>query len=76
MKANLTEAEPDYGFDHYEHDADGKCIRWRLVPSGRIVDKAGLEVWRASRPKRNVSNEILGMSWNQLEAKQGGKLRH
>ena len=75
MKTTLTEAEPDYGFDQFERDETGKCIRWKMVPSGRIVGPEYIEAWRKARgPNKRVSNEIFGMSWDQLEQRQGGKL--
>jgi hypothetical protein len=42
----------DYGFDHFERDETGKCIKWKLVPSGRIVDKAGFDAWQKTRTKK------------------------
>lgn len=65
----------DHGFDHHERDAAGKVVSWRLVPSGRIVDADGLKAWQATRTKRDVQNECLGMSWDEIERRQGGKLR-
>lgn len=60
----------DYGFNPL---GDGK---WELIPSKTIVDKKGLEEFKASRPKKNqVKNDCLGLSWEQIEAMQGGKLR-
>jgi len=60
----------DYGFDHHGPG------QWKLVPSGEIVDKAGLDAWRASRPKRPAPrNDCLGLSWDEIERMQGGKLR-
>lgn len=49
--------------------------RWRLVPSGEIVDREGYNAWKRSRRDIGARNEIFGLSWKQLEAKQGGKLR-
>lgn len=48
---------------------------FRMVPSGDIVDAAEKE--RRLKKTRPVEhkNEILGMSWDQLERKQGGKLK-
>ena len=66
----------DYGFDHYRRDASGKVVEWMLIPSRTIVDAAGLKAWQDSRPKRTApKNDCLGLSWEEIEAKQGGKLR-
>jgi hypothetical protein len=57
----------DYGCDPV---GDGT---FRLVPSGRIVTKAERDKLLATG--RTVKNDCLGLSWEQIEAKQGGKLR-
>lgn len=59
--------KPDHGSDPI---GDGK---FRMVPSGDIVDRAERDR-RLSR-KREVRNEILGMTWDELERAQGGKLK-
>jgi len=57
----------DYGADPL---GDGK---FRMVPSGDIVS---LEERNRRLPRRsNTKNEILGMSWDELERRQGGKLK-
>jgi len=63
------ERSHDYGFDPL---GNGK---WRAVPSGDIVDKAEMERRKSMRSQREAPrNEIFGMSWDELERKQGGKL--
>ena len=57
----------DYGADPM---GDGK---FRMIPSGEIVDKAEKE--RRLPKKREVKNDCLGLSWEAIEAKQGGKLK-
>jgi hypothetical protein len=60
----------DYGFDPL---GDGQ---YKLVPSGKIVDKAGLEEFKKNRPKKAApKNDCLGLSWEQIERMQGGKLK-
>lgn len=59
----------DYGFNPLGNG------QWELVPSKKIVDKKGLEEFLAQRSKtRNVINDCFGMSWDEIEAKQGGNL--
>ena len=49
---------------------------YELVPSNRVVDAAGLEEFKKLRGKRSeVKNDCLGLSWDQIEAMQGGKLK-
>ena len=59
-----------------DHGADplGNGI-WRLVPSGEIVDAAGLKAWQDSRPKRELKPGVFGYSWEEIERMQGGRLR-
>jgi len=57
----------DYGCDPI---CNGK---FRMVPSGDIV---GIEERNKRLPLRpHEPNQIFGMSWKQLEDKQGGKLK-
>ncbi len=65
MKAQLSQ-KPDYGADPV---GDGT---FKMVPSGDIVSKE--ERNKRLSIKREIKNDIFGMSWAQLEAKQGGKL--
>jgi hypothetical protein len=59
-----------------DHGADPLgSNQWRLAPSGEIVDRAGYDAWKASRPKVIRQNDCLGMSWSEIERMQGGKLR-
>ncbi len=46
---------------------------FRMVPSGDIVDKSEKE--RRLFLRRHCRNDCLGLSWDEIEAKQGGKLR-
>lgn len=48
--------------------------KFQMIPSGDIVDAAEKETRLA--PLRNKTERpIFGMSWNELEKKQGGKLK-
>ena len=60
----------DYGCDPI---GNGK---FKMVPSGDIVDFQERNK-RLERFKRRPApkNEIFGMSWDQLEEMQGGKLK-
>ena len=64
MPANCKAA--DYGCDPVGNGT------FRMVPSGDIVDFEE----RNKRLNRNikVKNECLGLSWDQIERMQGGKL--
>ena len=46
---------------------------FRMVPSGDVVDRNE----RDSRlPKRaSIKNDCFGLSWEEIEKKQGGKLK-
>ena len=59
----------DYGADPL---GDGM---FRMVPSGDIVDRA--ERFRRLPPVNMAQHDkvIFGMSWDELEVKQGGKLK-
>lgn len=57
---------PDYGADPL---GDGA---FRMVPSGDIVDYA--ERCRRLPKKAAPVNDCLGLSWDEIERKQGGKL--
>ena len=57
----------DYGSDPI---GDGT---FRMVPSGDIVNREERDK-RLSK-KRHVQNDCFGLSWDQIEAKQGGKLK-
>ena len=60
----------DYGCDPI---GDGK---FKMVPSGDIVDfqERNKRLERFNR-RPAPKNEIFGMSWDELEKKQGGKLK-
>ena len=62
----MNTEQKDYGYDPI---GDGK---YRMVPSGDIVDAADRD--RRLPRKRDVRNDCLGMSWDEIEARQGGKL--
>lgn len=58
--------EKDYGCDPV---GDGT---YKMVPSGDIVSA---EERDRRLPKREAPcNDIFGMSWDELEAKQGGRI--
>ncbi len=57
----------DYGADPL---GNGK---FKMVPSGDIVSREEKEA-RLSPNKREVKNDCLGLSWDEIERKQGGKL--
>ena len=61
----------DYGFDPLGNG------QWRLVPSGTIVNKDGLENFKSNRKRKfpEVKNDCLGLSWDQIERMQGRKLK-
>ena len=63
MTTNLA----DYGADPI---GDGT---FKMVPSGDIVTREERDK-RLVRYKRNISNDCLGLSWNQIESMQGGRL--
>lgn len=56
----------DYGADPV---GDGT---FKMVPSGDIVSREERDK-RLSK-KRTVKNDCLGLSWEEIEAKQGGRL--
>ena len=58
--------QKDYGCDPL---GDGK---FKMVPSGDIVDREEKERRLPMRAK--PADDIMGMSWDELEKKQGGKL--
>lgn len=57
---------PDYGCDPL---GNGK---FKMVPSGDIVDAAERDKRLPKRTERRY--DIFGLSWGELERKQGGKL--
>ena len=65
MQTNLVK---DYGSDPL---GDGK---FKMVPSGDIVTREERDKRMAMMGRHHVKNDCLGMSWEQIEAKQGGKL--
>lgn len=56
----------DYGCDPL---GNGK---FKMVPSGDIVDREERDKRLKFKPA--PKNDIFGMSWDELEQKQGGKL--
>ncbi len=58
----------DYGADPV---GNGK---YRMVPSGDIVDMNERNN-RLYPVKRHVQNDCFGLSWDEIERKQGGKLK-
>ena len=59
--------------DDYGCDPMGNGM-FKMFPSGDIVNKEEKEKRLKCRKSLN-KNEILGMSWDQLEKMQGGKLK-
>jgi hypothetical protein len=57
---------PDHGCDPL---GDG---RFRMVPSGDIVDLEERNRRLAKRKIPQVENDCLGLSWQQIAIKQGG----
>ncbi len=57
----------DYGCDPL---GNGK---FRMVPSGDIVD-ATERAKRLDGNRHEASNDCVGLSWDELERRQGGKL--
>ena len=63
----MNAEQKDYGADPI-----GEGM-FRLVPSGRIVNYEEREKALA-HTKRVVKNDCMGLSWEEIERKQGGKL--
>ena len=57
----------DYGSDPLR---DGK---FKMVPSGDIVDREERD--RRLTLKAKPQNDCFGLSWDQIEKMQGGKLK-
>jgi hypothetical protein len=64
---NTKSIQSDYGADPI---GDGT---FRLIPSGRIVNREERD--RILKSTREVHNNCFGLSWSEIERKQGGKLR-
>jgi hypothetical protein len=47
---------------------------FKMVPSGDIVTREERDKRLARHKRPNIANDCLGLSWNQIEAMQGGKL--
>jgi len=58
----------DYGADPI---GNGK---FKMVPSGDIVTRDERDKRMAPHSKREIKNDCLGLSWNRIEAMQGGRL--
>ena len=58
----------DYGSDPLGNGT------FRMVPSGDIVDKAERDE-RLAHCKREVRNDCLGLTWDEIERRQGGRIR-
>lgn len=70
----------DYGYDPIGPDASGIYLA-RLVPSGKIVTVkeaqellAKLRSNDTTHTERDIRNDCLGLSWDAIERKQGGRL--
>jgi hypothetical protein len=62
----MTQAQ-DYGADPLGNGM------FRMVPSGDLVNEEEKRRRLASR-QMHARNEILGLTWDELERRQGGKL--
>lgn len=73
MSADNQNPILDYGCDPL---GDGK---FKMVPSGDVVDTEErtrrLDAWKASVNRRDPKNDCCGLSWDQIEEMQGGKLK-
>ena len=70
LQYNLMPHETkDYGCDPL---GDGK---FKMVPSGDIVDAEEKDKRLSRFKRREVKNDCFGLSWDQIEQKQGGKLK-
>jgi hypothetical protein len=65
MQTNNTK---DYGSDPI---GDSK---FKMIPSGDIVNREERDERMAMMKRHHVKNDCLGMIWEQIEEKQGGKL--
>ena len=69
LKTETRAMEQDYGCDPLP---DGK---FQMVPSGKIVSASEKEaILECTRPLP-TSNDCLGLSWDEIERMQGGKLK-
>lgn len=59
---------PDYGCDPL---GDGT---FKMVPSGDIVSREEKDKRLSRYKKREVRNDCLGLSWEEIERTQGGRL--
>jgi len=62
----------DYGCNPVKSES-GK-VMFQMVPSGDIVEKEEKER-RLTPHRKHVRNDCLGLSWEQIEQMQGGKIR-
>ena len=58
----------DYGADPI---GGGK---FKMAPSGDIVTKEERDKRMAPHRRMEIKNDCLGLSWNQIESMQGGKI--
>lgn len=58
---------PDYGADPVGNGM------FKMIPSGDIVSKSERDKRLPLRPK--PADDIFGMSWSELERRQGGRLK-
>jgi hypothetical protein len=47
---------------------------FKMVPSGDIVNREERNRRMEPHNRREIANDCLGLSWNQIETMQGGKL--
>ena len=67
-KPSSVDESSDHGCDPL---GNGK---FKMVPSGDVVDAEERDK-RLKHTKRDVKNDCFGMSWKEIEKKQGGKLK-
>jgi hypothetical protein len=66
---STTKAINDHGSDPIGNGM------FRMVPSGDIVDKTERDKRLSGRTITNIKNDCLGLSWEQIEEKQGSPIR-
>ena len=64
----MTTTQTDYGSDPIGNGT------FKMAPSGDIVTREERDKRLARHRRPIVSNDCLGLSWDQIEAMQGGKL--
>lgn len=68
LEKHMTTPAKDYGCDPV---GDGT---FRLIPSGRII--SAQEYLALFPPKTGNINDCVGLTWKEIERRQGGKLKY